>query len=178
MPIEIANTISELNDSWPLSGDPTAEGDNHLRLTKGCLKSQFPGENGNGFETPILSTETELNYSQGLTGNIQNQLDQKLEGNDPQVDVIVNSITVNTINLGSWVISENGSGALTFNNGTTRFTVAANGACTASGALSGASVASSGAVTGATLTTTGNIAGNNIAASGTVTAGGNITAFS
>lgn len=80
MPIETGVTISQLDRSWPLSNDPVLEGDDHLRLIKSVLKTQFPGANGNGFEKVIESTEDELNYSQGLTGNIQQQINAILSG--------------------------------------------------------------------------------------------------
>jgi hypothetical protein len=75
MPLETGTTIEDLDSSYPLGGDSIARGDDHLRLIKAVLKTQFPGANGNGFAQPINATETELNYSQGLTGNIQAQLD-------------------------------------------------------------------------------------------------------
>ena len=42
MPLEISTYISGLDESWPLSGDPTNKGDDHLRLIKHVLQSQFP----------------------------------------------------------------------------------------------------------------------------------------
>ena len=80
MPIETGTTISQLRNTWPLSGDPILEGDDHIRLIKSILIAQFPGDIGDGFTKPILSTEDELNFCQGLTGNIQFQIDQILNG--------------------------------------------------------------------------------------------------
>jgi len=80
MPIETGTSISELVKTWPLSGDPILEGDDHIRLIKSILIAQFPGASSGGFSKPILSTEDELNYSQGLTGNIQQQIDAILDG--------------------------------------------------------------------------------------------------
>jgi hypothetical protein len=74
MPIESGTTLSELDQLWPLSGDPVLSGDNHLRLLKAVLKAQFPGALGQGLDTPILADETELNYLQGLNANVQVQL--------------------------------------------------------------------------------------------------------
>jgi len=73
--LETTNTIAGLDSSWPLSGDPASQGDNHLRLIKAMLKSQFPGLGNNGFAKPIVATEDEINYLSGVTGNIQLQLD-------------------------------------------------------------------------------------------------------
>jgi len=78
MPIEAGTVISELDASWPLSGDPIVEGDNHLRLIKSVLQTQFPGAGG-GFNIPIIATEDEINHLEGVTGNIQDQLDEALE---------------------------------------------------------------------------------------------------
>lgn len=80
MPIETGTTISQLRNTWPLSGDPILEGDDHIRLIKSILIAQFPGSAGDGFASPILATETELNYLQGLTGNIQFQIDAIIDG--------------------------------------------------------------------------------------------------
>jgi hypothetical protein len=75
MPLENSTNIADLDQSWPLGGDPTNKGDDHLRLIKAVLKTQFPGTGGNGFSTPILATEAELNFVQGASSNIQDQLD-------------------------------------------------------------------------------------------------------
>lgn len=75
MPIETGTTISELDNTWPLGGDPILEGDDHLRLIKRILKLQFPGEAGDGFAAAITATEAEINYLGGAESNIQNQID-------------------------------------------------------------------------------------------------------
>ena len=75
MPLESANYIGELDESWPLGGDTTNRGDDHLRLIKHVLATQFPGVNGNGFEEAIIATEQELNWLAGLTDNVQVQFD-------------------------------------------------------------------------------------------------------
>lgn len=74
MPVESATTIAQLDDTWPLSGGPIPEGDDHLRLIKGALKAQFPGQSGDGFNVPIVAKEAELNHLAGVTGNIQDQI--------------------------------------------------------------------------------------------------------
>jgi|GEM_PF-3123627 hypothetical protein len=73
MGLESGTTIAQLNESWPLPTDSRSEGDDHLKLIKEVLKAQFPGVNGQGYDQTILATEDELNYSTGLTGNIQGQ---------------------------------------------------------------------------------------------------------
>jgi hypothetical protein len=67
--------LADLDATWPLFTDPRKEGDDHLRYIKKALKNTFPGALGNGFSAPILADETELNFLQGVTSNIQNQLD-------------------------------------------------------------------------------------------------------
>lgn len=75
MPLETGVTISDLDETWPLGGDFTSRGDDHLRLIKSVLKTQFPGALGDGFDTVINATEDELNYLTGLTSNVQDQID-------------------------------------------------------------------------------------------------------
>lgn len=75
MPIETGSGISDLDETWPLSGDPILEGDDHIRLLKNVLKTQFPGDAGQGFAIPITATEEELNFLAGVVSNIQAQLD-------------------------------------------------------------------------------------------------------
>jgi len=70
MPLETGNVIEDLDQSWPLGGDPTNKGDDHLRLIKSVLITQFPGVSGNGYAIPITATEAELNFLDGTTTNI------------------------------------------------------------------------------------------------------------
>jgi hypothetical protein len=60
MGVESASYISELVDTNPVVGDPVGEGDDHLRLIKTVLKTQFSGLAGT---TAIASSEAELNYN-------------------------------------------------------------------------------------------------------------------
>lgn len=75
MPLEIAENFEDLDQSWPLQGDFIQEGDDHVRTLKKVLKQVFPGVGGQGLNQPILTTEDELNFSQGVTSSIQTQLD-------------------------------------------------------------------------------------------------------
>jgi len=75
MPLETANTIGELDEQWPLGGEDLNRGDDHLRLIKFVLKSQFPGSLGNGFAKPITASEDEINRLSGVKSNIQDQID-------------------------------------------------------------------------------------------------------
>lgn len=58
MTVEIASTINDLDERFPLSGDLLSEGDDHLRLIKDVLKRTFPNLTG-----PVTATEAELNGS-------------------------------------------------------------------------------------------------------------------
>jgi hypothetical protein len=61
MGLETGVTIAQLDSAWPLGGDQKTQGDDHLRLIKSVLKTQFPGASGLGFNTPIIATESDLN---------------------------------------------------------------------------------------------------------------------
>ena len=74
MSVESGTTISDLSSTWPLNSDPILEGDDHIRLIKQILKSQFPGSSGAGLGTPVNLTESEFSYLSGLTESVQNQL--------------------------------------------------------------------------------------------------------
>ena len=60
MGIESASYISELDDTNPVVGDPVGEGDDHLRLIKTVLQTQFSGLSGT---TAVTTSEAELNYN-------------------------------------------------------------------------------------------------------------------
>ena len=70
MTVETASYISQLDPTYPAAGDPKSEGDNHLRLVKTVLKTQFPN-----FGTAAISaTAAEVNYLVGVTSGVQTQL--------------------------------------------------------------------------------------------------------
>ena len=74
MGLETSTYIDGLDQTWPTGLDPVNKGDDHIRLLKAILKATFPGEAGNGFDKAILANENELNFVQGVTANIQTQL--------------------------------------------------------------------------------------------------------
>jgi hypothetical protein len=57
MTVESADYISQLNTSNPAASDPLSEGDDHLRLVKAVLKTQFP----NLATTAITQTAAQMN---------------------------------------------------------------------------------------------------------------------
>jgi len=86
MPIESASYVSQLNASNPASGDAMGQGDDQIRLIKATLLNTFPSLTGQ-----ISATHTELNYTDGVTANIQTQLDAKQNA----------ATAINTSNIGS-----------------------------------------------------------------------------
>lgn len=74
MSLETASTIAQLQSSAPSASDPVNQGDDHIRMLKYVLKNIFPGSGGQGFSIPIAATEAEINFLDGVTSNIQTQL--------------------------------------------------------------------------------------------------------
>jgi hypothetical protein len=70
MTVETASYISQLDPTYPAAGDPKSEGDNHLRLVKTVLKTQFPNFGTNA----ITATAAEVNYLVGVTSAVQTQI--------------------------------------------------------------------------------------------------------
>lgn len=73
MTVEFASYISQLDTTLPTAADLISEGDDHLRLTKTVLKTQFP----NFGTTAIAASAAEVNYSVGVTSSIQTQINGK-----------------------------------------------------------------------------------------------------
>lgn len=70
MTVETASYISQLDPTYPAAGDAKSEGDNHFRLVKTVLKTQFPNFGTNA----ITATAAEVNYLVGVTSAVQTQL--------------------------------------------------------------------------------------------------------
>lgn len=73
MTVETASSISQLDATLPAASDPKSEGDNHLRLIKSVLKTQFP----NFGTAAMTATTVELNYMVGVTSAVQTQLNAR-----------------------------------------------------------------------------------------------------
>lgn len=73
MAVETATFISQLDNSLPTAADLISEGDDHIRLTKTVLKTQFP----NFGTTAVTASATELNYCVGVTSALQPQFTAK-----------------------------------------------------------------------------------------------------
>ena len=57
MGLETATYIDGLNAAYPLSSDPSKQGDDHIRLIKSTLKATFPNVDG-----PVNLTDAALNF--------------------------------------------------------------------------------------------------------------------
>jgi hypothetical protein len=66
MTVESATYISQLNTAYPAAGDNISEGDDHVRLVKSVLKSQFP----NLATTAVSQTSAQMNKLGFETGSI------------------------------------------------------------------------------------------------------------
>jgi len=66
MALESATYISQLDEANPVVGDPVGQGDDHLRMIKDVLKTNFSGVNGSG-TTAVTSSAAELNLLAGVT---------------------------------------------------------------------------------------------------------------
>ena len=72
MALETGTHISDLVSTNPTGADAKSTADDHLRLIKTVLKTDFAGISG-----AVTATHTELNYVDGVTSAIQTQLDAK-----------------------------------------------------------------------------------------------------
>jgi hypothetical protein len=66
MGLETASYISQLVATNPLATDPISQGDDHLRLIKSVLQTQFSGLSGT---TAVTSSGTEMNLLDGCTAS-------------------------------------------------------------------------------------------------------------
>ena len=76
MGLETASYISQLVDTNPVVGDAVGEGDDHLRLIKAVLKTQFP----NLTAAAVNYNVTELNLLDGVTALVTLAADQSWSG--------------------------------------------------------------------------------------------------
>lgn len=66
MTVESASYISQLNTAYPAAGDNISEGDDHLRLLKSVLQTQFP----NLSTTAVNPTAAQMNKLGFQTGSV------------------------------------------------------------------------------------------------------------
>ena len=82
--------------------------------------------------TAITATAAELNHTDGVSSNIQTQLNAKAPTASPTFTGTANIPTANvtTVDLGNWTISQSGSSLKFFYDGTARFALSSSGALT------------------------------------------------
>lgn len=115
MPLENANTIAQLDESYPLPNDPGSRGDDHLRLIKGVLKKIFPGKNGNGFSKPITIDEDFLNNLPTALANLRSDMDKRWPVGSGII--LLDGTNPNGIYPGTWALLT-GDASLALGNGT------------------------------------------------------------
>lgn len=110
MPLESANSISELDVSWPSGGDTVDKGDDHIRLIKSVLKKQFPG-----FNKPLSVT---VDYLNSLEAKIR-QLETSITGARPigTLEFRVDAVNPGTLFGGTWTLIT-GDATLALGDGT------------------------------------------------------------
>lgn len=88
----------------------------------------------------ITATTAELNYTDGVTSNIQTQLGTKAPLASPTFTgtlaaptANVTTANVTTVDLGDWTITQSGSNLVFSHNGTARFKLSSSGALTVEG---------------------------------------------
>lgn len=116
MGLESATFISQLDNANPLGGDPINQGDDHIRLVKSVLQTQFPNITAAALNATvvefnklvgllastaelntmngILSTTAELNRLQSYVGTLNRALVSDGSGN-----IVVSPVTVAELNL-------------------------------------------------------------------------------
>lgn len=132
MTVEVATFISQLDSSFPLVGGPINEGDDHLRLLKSVLQSQFPNLGAFAVTTTaaevnkltgLATTAVELGHLSGVTSAIQTQLDALVAVDATKSPLNAPSFTGGITVAGGIVASDTG---ITITAG--GLTVSANGA--------------------------------------------------
>jgi microcystin-dependent protein len=86
--------ISDLVVVNPSGIDPKSQGDDHIRGIKNVLKNTFPNVDG-----AVETTDEELTFSTGLTGNIQDQLDAIEQGAKDYTDDEVAKVVLGFVGM-------------------------------------------------------------------------------
>jgi len=155
MALETTTFIDGLVATNPVSTDPLAQADDHMRLIKSTITSTFPAITGavtathteinhlDGYLGDVVDfnylvdlhatgvTATEYDYLDGVTSNIQTQIDgiSTTLVSDPSPTLAANLDTAgNAITFGSWNISIDASNQLLFAyGGDTKFIMTSTG---------------------------------------------------
>jgi len=114
MGLETASYISELVDTNPVVGDPVGEGDDHLRLLKTVLQTQFPNLTAGAVNT----TQTEMNLLDGVTALVTLATDQSWTGSQRGTPSIVTDGTLDLDTANNFKYTPGAADTLEFSNET------------------------------------------------------------
>jgi hypothetical protein len=112
MGLETASYISELVDTNPVVGDPVGEGDDHLRLIKTVLQTQFPNLTAGAVNT----TQTEMNLLDGVTALVTLATDQSWSGSQRGTPSVVTDGTLDLDTANNFKYTPGGADTLEFSN--------------------------------------------------------------
>ncbi len=119
MGLETGSNISDLNSSNPTTGDNANQGDDHLRLIKTVLKTEFP--NFVSSTTGVTATQAELSTLASVTAGTVSASDAVVVDASSKVDVwnvdnvTIDGNTISTTNTnGDLLIAPNGTGDVDF----------------------------------------------------------------
>lgn len=112
MGLETASYISQLVDTNPVVGDAVGEGDDHLRLIKAVLKTQFP----NLTAAAVNSNVTELNLLDGVTALVTLAADQSWSGSQRGTPSTVTDGTLDLDTANNFHYTPGGADTLEFTN--------------------------------------------------------------
>jgi len=114
MGLETASYISELVDTNPVVGDPVGEGDDHLRLLKTVLQTQFPNLTAGAVNT----TQTEMNLLDGVTALVTLATDQSWTGSQRGTPSTVTDGTLDLDTANNFKYTPGAADTLEFSNET------------------------------------------------------------
>ena len=112
MGVETASYISQLVDTNPVVGDPVGEGDDHLRLIKTVLQTQFPNFTAAAVNTNV----TELNLLDGITALVTLAADQTWTGSQRGAPSTVTDGTLDLDTANNFHYTPGGADTLEFTN--------------------------------------------------------------
>ena len=112
MGLETASYISQLVDTNPVVGDPVGEGDDHLRLIKTVLQTQFPNLTAGAVNT----TQTEMNLLDGVTALVTLAADQSWSGSQRGTPSTVTDGTLDLDTANNFHYTPGGADTLEFTN--------------------------------------------------------------
>jgi len=112
MGVETASYISQLVDTNPVVGDPVGEGDDHLRLIKTVLQTQFPNFTAAAVNTNV----TELNLLDGITALVTLAADQTWTGSQRGSPSTVTDGTLDLDTANNFHYTPGGADTLEFTN--------------------------------------------------------------